>query len=47
MPYLNRQDINLIEVVSKHQIMFESPAYQRDFTSIFIKIMEFNKRPAD
>jgi hypothetical protein len=27
--------------------MFESPASWRDFTSIFIKIMEFNKAQAD
>jgi hypothetical protein len=36
-----------MEVVSKAQIMFESPAIQRGFTPILIKIMEFNKRPAD
>ena len=34
----------LLEVVSKSQIAFESPAWQRDFTSIFMKIREFNKR---
>jgi hypothetical protein len=32
-------------MVSKPQIRFKGPAYQRDFTSILIKIMEFNKRP--
>ena len=31
-------------MVSKRQIAFESPAIKRDFTSIFIKIIEFNKR---
>jgi hypothetical protein len=36
-----------LEVVSKPQIAFEGPAGQRDFTSIFIKINEFNKRQAD
>ena len=36
-----------MEVVSKSQIMFESPAIQRGFTPILIKIMEFNKCPAD
>jgi hypothetical protein len=35
-----------LKVVSTPQIMFESPANWRDFTSIFIKIMEFNKRGA-
>jgi hypothetical protein len=31
-------------VVSKRQIAFESPAKKRDFTPIFTKIIEFNKR---
>jgi len=33
-----------LEAVLKPQIAFESPAYQRDFASICMKIIEFNKR---
>jgi hypothetical protein len=33
-----------VEMVLKPQIAFESPAKKRDFTPIFIKIIEFNKR---
>jgi hypothetical protein len=34
-------------VVLKRQITPKSPAKRRDFTSIFMKIMEFNKAQAD
>ncbi len=33
-----------LEAVSKPQIVLESPAYQRDFTSICMNIIEFSKR---
>jgi len=33
-----------LEAVSKPQIALESPAYQRDFTSICMNIIEFSKR---
>jgi len=36
-----------LEVISKPQIMFESPAIQRDFTPIHRNIKEFNKSQAD